>query len=70
MATDPALRIHVDWLGYVQPVGLVVSPPALINAHVCPSPELIAVTPLLNPLTSTGVGESVVLPLPSCPDSL
>ena len=31
--TDPALRIHLNWLGYVQPVGLVVSPPALINAQ-------------------------------------
>ena len=33
MSTDPALRIHLNWLGYVQPVGLVVSPPALINAQ-------------------------------------
>ncbi len=31
--TDPALRIHLNWLGYVQPVGLVVSPPALVNAQ-------------------------------------
>lgn len=31
--TDPALRTHVNWLGYVQPVGLVVSPPALVNAQ-------------------------------------
>lgn len=31
--TDPALRVHVNWLGYVQPVGLVVSPPALVNAQ-------------------------------------
>ena len=31
--TDPALRIHINWLGYVQPVGLVVSPPALVNAQ-------------------------------------
>lgn len=38
MATnrDPELRAHQEWLGYVQPVGLVVSAPALAaaQAHV------------------------------------
>jgi len=33
MARDPELRAHLEWLGYVQPVGLVVSPPALLNAQ-------------------------------------
>jgi hypothetical protein len=28
-ATDPELRAHREWLGYVQPVGLLVSAPAL-----------------------------------------
>ena len=27
MASDPELRAHQEWLGYLQPVGLVVSPP-------------------------------------------
>ena len=27
MASDPELRAHQEWLGFVQPVGLVVSPP-------------------------------------------
>lgn len=33
---DPELRAHQEWLGYVQPVGLVVSVPALLaaQAHV------------------------------------
>ena len=32
--TDPALLDHRRWLGYAQPVGLVVSPPALLDAQV------------------------------------
>ncbi|MBK8752316.1 MAG: N-6 DNA methylase [Candidatus Competibacteraceae bacterium] len=31
--TDPALLDHRRWLGYAQPVGLVVSPPALLAAQ-------------------------------------
>ncbi|MCI0722920.1 MAG: N-6 DNA methylase, partial [Acidobacteria bacterium] len=36
MAIDPELKAHLEWLGYLQPVGLVVSPPALLaaQAHV------------------------------------
>jgi hypothetical protein len=33
MAKDPELLAHQQWLGYVQPVGLVVSPPALLQAQ-------------------------------------
>lgn len=33
MATDPEILAHKHWLGYVQPVGLVVSIPALLNAQ-------------------------------------
>jgi len=33
MAKDPAIRAHEDWIGLVQPVGLVVSPVALVNAQ-------------------------------------
>ncbi|MBL8214711.1 MAG: N-6 DNA methylase, partial [Bryobacterales bacterium] len=32
MAYDPIARDHLEWLGYVQPVGLVVSLPALLDA--------------------------------------
>jgi hypothetical protein len=32
MAFDPDNEAHREWLGYVQPVGLVVSPPALLAA--------------------------------------
>jgi hypothetical protein len=33
MARDPELLAHQQWLGFVQPVGLVVSPPALLQAQ-------------------------------------
>jgi hypothetical protein len=33
MARDVALEAHREWLGYLQPVGLVVSPPALAAAQ-------------------------------------
>lgn len=33
MAIDPELLRHKEWLGFLQPVGLVVSPPALIKAQ-------------------------------------
>ena len=42
MAQDPEQLAHLEWLGYVQPVGLVVSITALlaaqahINRHIAP----------------------------------
>jgi len=33
VATDPELRLHQEWMGYLQPVGLVVSAPALVAAQ-------------------------------------
>src|SRR5438874_1869695 len=33
MPKDPAVLNHQEWLGYVQPVGLVVSIPALLQAN-------------------------------------
>lgn len=33
MAKDPDVHNHQEWLGYVQPVGLVVSIPALLQAN-------------------------------------
>ena len=42
MSRDPETLAHVEWLGYVQPVGLVVSIPALlaaqahVNRHILP----------------------------------
>src|SRR3954453_2462375 len=42
MATDPELRAHQQWLGYLQPVGLVVSPPALLQAQAHVSSNVLA----------------------------
>ena len=39
MARDPELLAHQEWLGYLQPVGLVVSPPALAAAQALPEQE-------------------------------
>lgn len=33
MAIDPEILRHKEWLGFLQPVGLVVSPPALVKAQ-------------------------------------
>lgn len=43
---DPELLAHREWLGYVQPIGVVVSPPALlaaqayVNRNVAPLQQL------------------------------
>jgi len=34
MAKDPAILAHQEWLGYVQPVGLVVSIPAMLESNL------------------------------------
>ncbi len=34
MAKDPAILAHQEWLGYVQPVGLVVSIPAMLDGNL------------------------------------
>ena len=53
MPKDPELLAHLEWLGYIQPVGLVVSPPALaqaqahINRNVIPQHQrLLACLPV------------------------
>ena len=37
----PELIAHQEWLGYLQPVGLVVSPPALAAAGAYPNKNII-----------------------------
>src|SRR3954452_11288994 len=41
MAHDPELVAHKQWIGFVQPVGLVVSPPALVAAQAFPAKNII-----------------------------
>ena len=42
MAREPELLAHQQWLGYLQPVGLVVSPPALLQAQAHVNANVIA----------------------------
>ena len=47
MATDPEYRWHQEWLGFLQPEGLVVSPPALcaaqahVNRNIAPTQHIL-----------------------------
>jgi hypothetical protein len=47
MSQDPELRAHQEWLGYLQPVGLVVSPAALrdaqafVNKNIVPEQSIL-----------------------------
>jgi hypothetical protein len=41
MAIDPELRIHRDWINTIQPLGLVVSPPALVAAGAVPDRNIV-----------------------------
>ncbi|WP_437939469.1 Eco57I restriction-modification methylase domain-containing protein [Sorangium sp. So ce341] len=40
MSQDRELRVHRDWIGLLQPVGLVVSPPALLAAQAFPDKNI------------------------------
>jgi hypothetical protein len=42
MARDPELLAHQQWLGFVQPVGLVASPPALLQAQAYVNRDVLA----------------------------
>ena len=42
MPKDPELLAHQQWLGYLQPVGLVVSPPALLQAQAYVNSNILA----------------------------
>ncbi len=47
MATDPEYRWHQEWIGFLQPEGLVVSPPALcaaqahVNRNIAPVQQIL-----------------------------
>lgn len=41
-ASDYELRVHRDWLSTLQPVGLVVSAPALVAAQAAPDRNIVA----------------------------
>jgi len=41
MASDYELKVHRGWIGLLQPVGLVVSPPALVTAQAFPDKNIL-----------------------------
>lgn len=63
MPIDPTLRAHQEWLGYLQPVGLVVSPPALAAAQCVVNKQVVAEQQTLLDL----VGESDPPAVPDLP---
>ena len=44
---DPEREAHKSWLGLVQPVGLVVSPPALLKAQVLLDKNVVPIQQVL-----------------------
>lgn len=52
MMKDPELYRHKEWLGFLQPVGLVVSPLALIHAQAFVNKNVIELQQTLQSLLS------------------
>src|SRR5215210_5204762 len=66
---DPEREAHKAWLGLVQPVGLVVSPPALIKAQVVLDKNVIPVQQafqavVVRPASVFGDADPVLLDFP------
>ena len=59
------IELSPSWPYILHPQHL--SPPVLVTAQVCLIPAAMVLSPLLRPLTSTGVELSLVVPLPSWP---
>ena len=56
MAQDDNQYLHREWLGLLQPEGLVVSPPALVDAQAfVDKPGALALQPRLQALTEQGL---------------
>jgi hypothetical protein len=65
MKQDPQLRAHRDWLGTLQPVGLVVSPVALVEAQCVPDQSVMSVQKNLVALVEAYENQSVQRHTPS-----
>src|SRR5215471_19182938 len=75
MAHDPEQIAHKEWLGYVQPVGLVVSPPALlaaqahVNRNIVPQQEILKSLVRLKKLAVDSDGHREEVPaIPDLPE--
>ncbi|MBD2018553.1 N-6 DNA methylase [Microcoleus sp. FACHB-53] len=51
---DPEILRHKEWLGFLQPVGLVVSPPALVKAQAVVNRNVIDLQQTLQDIVSEG----------------
>ena len=55
MALDPELIRHKEWLGFLQPVGLVVSPHALMAAQAVVNRNVVSLQQRLLDVISSEV---------------
>ncbi len=62
---DPELRAHRGWLGLLQPVGLVVSPPALVRAQAVPSQNVAELQQELLSVVERALGAASVTDEPA-----
>jgi len=53
MAQDPELIRHKEWLGFLQPVGLVVSPPALVKFQCVPNRNIVELQQTFQTIVTT-----------------
>jgi hypothetical protein len=66
MATDPEIEVHREWIGWVLPEGLVVSPAALCDAQAYVDRNVAAEqTRLLELLETRTVDDHDIEVLPS-----
>jgi hypothetical protein len=61
MAQDPELIRHKEWLGFLQPVGLVVSPPALVKFQCVPNRNIVELQQAFQEIITTNSDESQAL---------
>lgn len=60
MANDPEIRAHKEWLGFLQPVGLVVSPPALVAVQAVVNRNVVELQQvLLNAVSHDSLSGSI-----------
>jgi len=60
MTRNPYILAHQEWIGYVQPVGLVVSIPALLQAQAVPDRSIIPQHQQLLAVISEGPDSAIV----------
>jgi hypothetical protein len=53
MAQDPELIRHKEWLGFLQPVGLIVSPPALVKFQCVPNRNIVELQQIFQTILTT-----------------